>query len=227
MSNLRDLAEEAGRTLEGRSPQEILTWAFDTFDDKVAIASSMADALVIDVASKIRPGVPVVFLDTGFHFAETIGTRDAVAQVYPVKLLSITPVQSVAEQEAEHGVDLYLRDPDLCCALRKVEPLNRGLAPYDAWVSGIRRDETSARADIGVVEYDAKRNKVKINPFAAWTQDQVDAYMEANGVLVNPLASEGYTSIGCSTCTAKPMAGQDIRAGRWAGSTKTECGLHV
>ncbi|MCU1678358.1 MAG: adenylylsulfate reductase, thioredoxin dependent [Frankiales bacterium] len=224
---LQALAETAGRELEGKTPVEILTWAFDTFGDSVAIASSMADSLVIHVASKIRDDVPVVFLDTGFHFPETIGTRDAVAQTYPIKLLSITPVQSVPEQEAEFGKDLYLRDPDLCCAMRKVEPLQRGLEPYTAWVSGIRRDETANRQAIGVVEWDAKRGKVKINPFAAWTQDEVDEYMELNGVLVNPLVSEGYTSIGCTTCTAKPVEGADVRAGRWAGSAKTECGLHT
>ncbi|MDQ1726434.1 MAG: phosphoadenosine phosphosulfate reductase [Frankiaceae bacterium] len=227
-ADLQALAETAGRELEGKTPVEILTWAFDTFGDGVAIASSMADSLVIHVASQIRENVPVVFLDTGFHFPETIGTRDAVAQTYPIKLLSITPVQSVPEQEAEFGKDLYLRDPDLCCAMRKVEPLNRGLEPFTAWVSGIRRDETDNRRTIGVVEWDAKRGKVKINPFAAWTQDEVDEYMASNGVLINPLASEGYTSIGCSTCTAKPADGAaDARAGRWAGSAKTECGLHT
>ena len=226
-TELQALAERAGTELEGKTPVEILTWAFDTFGDSVAIASSMADSLVIHVASKIRDDVPVVFLDTGFHFPETIGTRDAVAQTYPIKLLSITPVQTVPEQEAEFGKDLYLRDPDLCCAMRKVEPLNRGLAPYTAWVSGIRRDETANRKSIGVVEWDAKRAKVKVNPFAAWTQDEVDEYMALNGVLINPLASEGYASIGCTTCTAKTADGADTRAGRWAGSSKTECGLHT
>ncbi len=225
---LQALAETAGRELEGQTPVEILTWAFDTFGDGVVIASSMADSLVIHVASKIRDDVPVLFLDTGFHFPETIGTRDAVAQVYPVKLLSITPVQSVPEQEAEFGKHLYLRDPDLCCARRKVEPLNRGLAPFTAWVSGIRRDETANRKTIGVVEWDAKRGKVKVNPFAAWTQEEVDQYIALNGVLINPLVSEGYSSIGCATCTVKPADGAaDARAGRWAGSAKTECGLHT
>jgi phosphoadenosine phosphosulfate reductase len=226
-TELQAVAEQAGRELEGRTPQEILQWAFDTFGDRVAIASSMADSLVIHAASQLREGVHVIFLDTGFHFPETIGTRDAVAQTYPIKLLSITPVNTVEQQESVHGKDLYLRDPDLCCAMRKVEPLERGLAPYDAWISGIRRDETANRKTIGVVEWDAKRGKVKINPFAAWTQDQVEQYMADNGVLVNPLTYEGYTSIGCTTCTAKPVEGADARSGRWAGSAKTECGLHI
>jgi phosphoadenosine phosphosulfate reductase len=227
-TTLESTALRAGAELEGATPQEILSWALGEFHPKLCIASSMGEAVLIDMASKIRDDVPVVFLDTGYHFAETIGTRDAVATVYPgVQLLTITPVRTVSEQDAEHGARLYERNPDLCCAMRKVEPLARALSPYVAWASGIRRDESDSRADIKVVDWDAKRSMVKVNPLAAWTQDDVDRYIADFGVLVNPLLHDGYPSIGCAPCTRRVAEGEDPRAGRWAGTGKTECGLHV
>jgi phosphoadenosine phosphosulfate reductase len=224
---LQSIAEQAGRDLEGASAQDVLRWATDTFGDGFVIASSMGDGLLAHLASSVAPGVDVLFLDTGYHFAETIGTRDAVAQVYDVNVRTVLPLLSVTQQDAEHGPKLYERDPDACCAMRKVEPLARGLAPYVAWASGIRRDEATSRSDIGVVEWDAKRQKVKVNPIAAWTGDDVDAYAAEHGVLVNPLAYDGYPSIGCAPCTRRVAPGEDPRSGRWAGTGKTECGLHV
>lgn len=217
----------AGEELEGATPQEILAWALDEFHPKLCIASSMGDAVLTSMAAKLRTDVPVLFLDTGYHFAETIGTRDAVAAVYPVQVITMLPLRTVAEQDAEFGPRLHERNPDLCCALRKVEPLARGLAPYDAWASGIRRDEGSTRRDIRVVDWDEKRSMVKVNPLAGWTQDQVDAYIAAEGVLVNPLVYDGYPSIGCAPCTFRVADGEDARSGRWSGTGKTECGLHV
>lgn len=225
---LERVALQAGVDLEGATPQEILGWALAEFHPRLCIASSMGDAVLIDMASKIQPDVPVVFLDTGYHFAETIGTRDAVATVYPeVQLLTITPLRTVSEQDAEHGARLHERNPDLCCALRKVEPLARALSPYIAWASGIRRDEAESRAEIKVVDWDAKRSMVKVNPLAAWTEDDVQRYIADFGVLVNPLLYDGYPSIGCAPCTRRVAEGEDPRAGRWAGTGKTECGLHV
>ena len=224
---LRELADAANERLADASAAEIVAWARETFGDDLVVASSMADTHLVHVAQAAAPGIDVLFLDTGYHFAETIGTRDAVAQAYQVKLLSITPKQTVAEQDAEYGPKLHERDPDRCCALRKVEPLERGLKPYTAWINGMRREESPTRADIRVVDYDAKRNMVKISPIAAWTQQQVDAYIEENSVLINPLFFDGYTSIGCEPCTRRPLPGEDPRAGRWAGSAKTECGLHT
>ena len=226
-AQLQQTAAQAGRELEGASAQDILRWAVDTFGDRFAIASSMGDGLLASLASSVASGVDVVFLDTGYHFAETLGTRDAVASVYDVTVRTMLPLRTVAEQDAEHGERLYERDPNACCALRKVEPLARGLEPYLAWASGIRRDEAATRRDIGVVEWDGKRSKVKVNPLAAWTQDDIDSYVAASGVLVNPLAYDGYPSIGCAPCTRRVAPGEDPRSGRWAGSTKTECGLHV
>ena len=226
-ADLQQRAETAGRELEGASAQDVLRWAVDAFGNRFVIASSMGDGLLAHLASSVASGVDMLFLDTGYHFAETIGTRDAVAQVYDVNVRTMLPLLTVAEQDTQHGERLYERDPNACCALRKVEPLARGLEPYDAWASGIRRDEAATRRDIRVVEWDAKRAMVKVNPIAAWTAADVDAYVAEHGVLVNPLAYDGYPSIGCAPCTRRVAPGEDPRSGRWAGTTKTECGLHV
>ncbi len=226
-----ELAEEANARFEGiADPVEqalaVLRWAGETFGDGFAITSSMADGLLAHLASTAIPGVHVVFLDTGYHFAETIGTRDWISSVLPITLVNVTPAQTVAEQDAEHGPKLHDRDPDLCCSLRKVQPLAKTLAGYAAWGSGIRRDESPTRAGTRLVDWDAKRGMVKVNPIAAWTQDDVDAYIERHRVPVNPLFELGYGSIGCAPCTRPVAPGQDPRAGRWAGRTKTECGIH-
>jgi phosphoadenosine phosphosulfate reductase len=226
-ADLRALADEANAWLADASAAEIVAWARERFGDGLVVASSMADTHLVHLAQAAAPGIDVLFLDTGYHFAETIGTRDAVAQAYQVNLISITPRQTVAEQDAEYGPKLHDRSPDQCCALRKVEPLERGLKPYAAWINGMRREESPTRANIRVVDYDAKRNMIKISPIAAWTQSDVDAYIEDNQVLINPLFFDGYTSIGCEPCTRRALPGEDPRAGRWAGFGKTECGLHT
>jgi phosphoadenosine phosphosulfate reductase len=225
--DLKTVALEAARDLEGKSPQEILAWAADTFGDRFCVSSSMGDGVLSSLAAAVKPGIDVVFLDTGYHFAETIGTRDAIDQVYDVNVRTVLPLLTVNEQDAQHGKDLWRTDPDRCCAMRKVEPLNRALESYDAYASGIRRDESPSRADTAVVEWDDKRGKIKVNPLAAWTQDDVDAYVDEHGILVNPLAYDGYPSIGCAPCTHRVAEGEDPRSGRWKGSQKTECGLHV
>ncbi|MEU2510986.1 phosphoadenylyl-sulfate reductase [Streptomyces syringium] len=225
-SSLEALAERAGRDLEDAPALDILRWAAETFGPRFCVTSSMEDAVVAHLASRAVPGVDVVFLDTGYHFPETIGTRDAVAAVMDVNVITLTPRRSVAEQDAEHGPRLHDRDPDLCCALRKVQPLEEGLGAYDAWATGLRRDESPTRAHTPVVGWDGRRRKVKVSPIARWTQADVDAYVEEHGVLTNPLLTEGYASIGCAPCTRRIAAGEDARAGRWAGRGKTECGLH-
>jgi phosphoadenosine phosphosulfate reductase len=204
-----------------------LRWARETFRERMVVASSMGDEVLVHLASVSAAGVDVLFLDTGYHFAETIGTRDAVATSYDVQVRTLLPLLTIDQQAAEHGADLFARDPDLCCALRKIEPLERGLAPYDAWVTGMRREDAPTRADIDVVGWDAKRQKVKLNPLAAWTFDDVQRYAVEHDVLMNPLRQLGYASIGCEPCTRPVAPGEDARAGRWADSTKTECGLHT
>ncbi|GAA1161652.1 phosphoadenylyl-sulfate reductase [Streptomyces hebeiensis] len=222
----RALAERMGRELEEATAPEILTWAADTFGKRFCVTSSMEDAVVAHLASRAMPGVDVVFLDTGYHFPETIGTRDAVDAVMDVRVITLTPRQSVAEQDAEYGPELHDRDPDLCCALRKVKPLEEGLTRYAAYATGLRRDESPTRANTPVVGWDERRGKVKVSPIARWTQDDVDAYVAEHGVLTNPLLDDGYASVGCAPCTRRVLAGEDARAGRWAGRAKTECGLH-
>jgi phosphoadenosine phosphosulfate reductase len=221
------LAAQAAEELADAPAEEIVRWAVDTFGSRICITSSMTDAVIIDLASKVKSGLDVIFLDTGYHFPETIGTRDAVSAVYPVNVVNVTPSRTVAEQDAELGPRLYGRNPDLCCYFRKVVPLERALDPYDAWITGVRRDETNARSDTKVVQWDARRQMVKVNPIVAWSQDQVDTYIAEQGVLVNPLVYDGYPSIGCATCTMKVAPGADPRSGRWTGTGKTECGIHT
>jgi phosphoadenosine phosphosulfate reductase len=223
---LREIVSHWGAELELAPAEVIIEWAAATFGDRFCVTSSMGDAVLAHVASKVVPDLDVIFLDTGYHFAETIGTADAVKHTLPVNLLTITPVQSVAEQDAEYGKDLYKTDPDLCCKLRKVQPLQEALSGYDAWATGLRRAETHNRVIAPVIGWDAKKQKVKVSPLARWTDEQVERYIADNGVLVNPLVYDGYPSIGCWPCTRRVAPGEDPRSGRWAGTNKTECGIH-
>ncbi|MQY07839.1 phosphoadenylyl-sulfate reductase [Actinomadura macrotermitis] len=225
--DLEDIVASAAHALEGAPTLEVIRWAAATFGDRICLTSSMSDAALIHLVSKVKPGIDVLFVDTGYHFAETIGTRDAVEAVYPVNVINVTPSRTVAEQDAALGPRLHGRNPDLCCHLRKVEPLGKALEGYMAWFSGIRRDETSSRRDRKVVEWDRRRGMVKVNPILDWTQEQMDDYMADNGVLVNPLHYDGYPSIGCAPCTSPVAPGEDPRSGRWAGMGKTECGIHL
>jgi phosphoadenosine phosphosulfate reductase len=224
---MEQLAAEAAEALKGAPATDVVNWAAHTFGSKLCITSSMTDAVIVDLVSREVPGIDVLFLDTGYHFAETIGTRDAVSVVYPVNVINVTPSTTVEEQDTELGPKLYARNPDLCCYLRKVIPLEQSLEPYDAWITGVRREETGARTDTKVVQWDARRQMVKVNPIVEWTQQDVDDYIVKNGVLVNPLVYDGYPSIGCRTCTARVQPGDDPRSGRWAGTAKTECGIHT
>jgi len=223
---LRELVSHVGAELELAPAEHIIEWAVATFGERFCITSSMGDAVLADLASKVAPGVDVVFLDTGYHFAETLGTADAVGATLPVDLVTVRPELTVAEQDAAYGPDLYKTDPDLCCKLRKVTPLTESLASYDAWATGLRRAETHNRVIAPVVGWDARKGKVKVSPLARWSDDQVEQYIADNDVLVNPLVYDGYPSIGCWPCTRRVAPGDDPRSGRWAGTTKTECGIH-
>lgn len=226
-SGLRALAERGAAQLDGASAEDLLRWTDENFGGDYIVASNMQDAVLVDLASKVRPGVDVLFLDTGYHFVETIGTRDAVEAVYDVKIVNATPEHSVAEQDSMLGKDLFSRDPNECCRLRKVTPLSAALKGYSAWVTGLRRVEAPTRANAPLISWDNAFGLVKINPLAAWTDEDMERYIETNGILVNPLVHEGYPSIGCAPCTAKPAPGEDPRSGRWQGLAKTECGLHA
>ena len=234
---MQELAERGAADLEGASADDLLRWTDENFGGEAGaglsatsgyvVASNMQDAALVSMAAKVRPGVDVLFLDTGYHFVETIGTRDAVEAVYDVNIVNVTAENSVAKQDELFGKDLFAREPADCCRMRKVEPLGRALQGYSAWVTGIRRVEAPTRANAPLISWDNAFNLVKINPIAAWSDEEMQAYIDANDILVNPLVFEGYPSIGCAPCTSKPAEGADPRSGRWAGLSKTECGLHA
>ncbi|WP_328646873.1 phosphoadenylyl-sulfate reductase [Amycolatopsis sp. NBC_00348] len=226
-ADYKTLAERASKELADATADEAIRWTVDTFGDDFIVASNMQDAVLIDLATKAKSDVDVLFLETGYHFAETIGTRDAVQAVYPnVKIVNAQAEQSVAEQDAEYGEKLHDRDPTQCCNLRKVVPLRKTLGNYSAWITGVRRVDAPTRANTPIVTWDDRNGLVKINPIAAWTDDEFNGYIAEHGILENPLVSIGYLSIGCAPCTARVEPGQDARSGRWAGQSKTECGLH-
>lgn len=224
---LRAVTERAAQDLEGAPASEVFAWARDEFGDRFAVASSMQDAVLPHLASTVIPGVDVLFLDTGYHFDETLATRDAVASTYDVTVRSLTPRQSVAEQDATYGVDLFASDPDLCCALRKTHPLDEALDGYEAWATGVRRAEAVTRRETPVVSFDERRERIKVAPIVTWSDADVENYIADHGILTNPLLQQGYPSIGCRTCTRAVAPGEDPRAGRWAGHTKVECGINL
>lgn len=207
--------------------QVSLRWALSTFGDKLVVASSMGDEVLVHLASQEAAGVDVLFLDTGYHFPETLEVRDAVSEKYQVNVKTVLPLLSIREQSEKFGEDLWARNPDSCCAIRKVEPLERGLQPYTAWVTGMRRVDAPTRTDIEVVSWDARRGKVKLNPLASWSDAELNSYIAEHGVIQHPLRASGYASIGCAPCTRPVAPGEDSRAGRWSGTSKTECGLHL
>ncbi|MGL4305224.1 MAG: phosphoadenylyl-sulfate reductase [Mycobacteriaceae bacterium] len=223
---LRLIAKTGARELEDASPLELLEWTEKNFGLHYIVASNMQDGVLVHLAAQVHPGIEVLFLDTGYHFAETIGTRDAVASVYGVKVINVTPEHSVAKQDELLGKDLFAREPGECCRLRKVVPLTNTLKNYNAWVTGIRRVEAPTRANAPLISFDESFGLVKVNPIAAWSDEQMQEYITKHSILVNPLIDEGYPSIGCAPCTVKPAPGADPRSGRWAGLAKTECGLH-
>ncbi|MGP9034542.1 MULTISPECIES: phosphoadenylyl-sulfate reductase [Glutamicibacter] len=195
--------------------------------DEVAVACSMADAVLPHLVAAQLPKVDVLFLETGYHFAETHVTRDEVARTLDVNVVDVLPELSVAEQDEKFGKDLFSRDPAACCQLRKMDPLARSLSGYSAWFTGVRRDEAPTRSNTPLVVFDEKHGLVKFNPVAPWNFDQLIGYATEHQVPVNLLLSNGYPSIGCQPCTRPVAEGEDPRAGRWAGLSKTECGIHV
>jgi phosphoadenosine phosphosulfate reductase len=225
--DLQETALRAAIDLADAPAERIVEWAAGEFGERFCVTSSFADAVLAHVVSAVVPGVEVVFLDTGLHFAETLRVRDQAARTLPLRVVSVTPRRTVGQQDAEHGPRLFGRDPDACCAMRKVEPLERALVPYDAWAAGLRRDEAPSRANTPVVGFEAARGKVKVAPLAAWTEADVHAYIKRYNVPVNALIDQGYASVGCWPCTRRTLPGEDARAGRWAMFDKTECGLHA
>jgi phosphoadenosine phosphosulfate reductase len=224
-----DQIAAASRQLDGASPQTILRWAVDTFGQKLTMATAFGaeGCCLIHMLAEIEPNLRIFNLDTGYQFEETLALRERIKQRYGIEVELVRPELTVAEYEAEHGGPLYRIRPDQCCHDRKLVPLRRAVVGYDAWVSAIRRDQTTHRAAAGVVQWDAKFNLVKVNPLLGWTKKDVWGFVLKHDVPYNPLHDQGYPSVGCWPCTRPVGEGEDERAGRWAGTAKKECGLHV
>lgn len=215
--------------LRDRSAEQVLEWATAHFGRQIVLTCSFGGAsgmVLLDMVSRLGRGTPVVFLDTDLLFPETYALAEAAARRYGVKIERRHPAQTLAEQERLEGPQLYSHDPDRCCGIRKVAPLADALRPYRAWISGIRRDQSSTRAGTELVQWSARHNLVKINPLAYWTERDVWRYIQANNVPYNSLLDQGYPSLGCAPCTRPAGAEGDMRSGRWAGFAKTECGIH-
>jgi len=220
--------DAANRELVEATPESILAWTWARFQPKVILTCSFQhDGVVLaHMLRDIAPEVPVVFINTGFHFAETLAYRDEIERRFGIKVLELAPIMPREQFAAEHGLDLYARNPDLCCHINKVEPLKRFLPGVRAWVNGRRRDQASTRKDIRTIEA-FQGNLFKVNPMASWAAKDTYYYMERHGIPTHPLFDKGYASIGCEPCTRPVVAGENERDGRWAGTGKVECGLHT
>ena len=221
--------ERLGLEFEKETPQKIIKFALDKYGSRVSFASSFGaeDVAIIDMIAKIKLGARVFTLETGYLFSETHDVIRRIKEKYNIKLEIYTPSTSMEEFERQYG-KLYETDPDKCCAIRKIEPLNRAMADnLDAWITGIRRDQSPTRANTKKVEMDKKFNLVKFNPIVDWTSEKVWDYIRKNNIPYNVLHDRNYPSIGCAPCTKPVKPGEDPRAGRWAGKEKTECGLHI
>jgi phosphoadenosine phosphosulfate reductase len=210
--------------------RSILTHALDTYPERIALACSFggpSGMVLLDLALQLEPKLPVFCIDTQLLFPETYSLVERVEKHYGITVEMVSPRRTVEQQAADHGAALWARNPDACCALRKVEPLQRYLKNFDAWLTAIRRDQTSARTTLQPVAWDEVNQVVKIAPMATWTEDDVWSYVQEHDIPVNTLHFEGYPSIGCTHCTRRVGADEDVRAGRWAGFDKTECGIHV
>ncbi|QDH20704.1 phosphoadenylyl-sulfate reductase [Saccharibacillus brassicae] len=222
-----EFARIKAEELEQLSAEEVIRFAAQQYDSLTFACSFGAeDVVIVDMLQHISPSTDVFYLDTDFHFKETYETRDRMIERYGLDFVRVSPLLTPAEQDVQHAPQLWTSDPNLCCNIRKVEPLTRNLSRYDAWITGIRRDQAPTRANSKKVEYDYKFGLMKFNPLADWTSEDVWAYIRDNDVIYNPLHDRNFPSIGCEQCTRQVMPGEDPRAGRWAGNDKTECGLH-
>jgi phosphoadenosine phosphosulfate reductase len=220
---------DANRLLANTSPQEILRWAVEAFHPRLTMATAFGaeGCCLIHMLAEIEPTVHVFNLETGYQFPETLELRERIKDRYGIEVVLVRPESTVAEYEALHGGPLYTNRPDQCCHDRKIVPLRRAIAGYDAWISAIRRDQTVQRAVASAVQWDAKFNLVKINPLLNWSKRDVWDFVAQHDVPYNPLHDQGYPSIGCWPCTRAVGEGENERAGRWSGTEKKECGLHV
>jgi len=215
---------------ENAYPQDVLRWAAETYGDQLAVVTSFQPTgiVTLHMLSEVAPDTTVLTLDTGLLFPETYALMDELEARLNLRLIRVKPALTVAQQAAAHGAELWAHDPDKCCGIRKTVPLNEALDGYDAWITGLRRDQSTGRKSTPIVSWDAKYNKVKLSPFATWTEDMIWMYIHAHELPYNELHDRNYPSIGCYPCTqAVVPPASDVRAGRWAGHAKTECGIHV
>lgn len=227
-----DWVEEQASALAGASPEALLEWTVERFGTRAGLTCSFGGAglVLAHMLSSIAPQTPVIFLDTDFLFPETVALKDEFTRRYGINLVELHPLLTPAEQAAQYGERLWESNPDQCCALRKVEPMERALQGVDAWIAGLRREQSATRAGIAPLEYHELpdgRPVLKVLPLADWDKRQVWKYIHQHALPYNPLLDQGYTSIGCTHCTRAVKPGEDERAGRWSGSGKTECGLHT
>ncbi|PYI50107.1 phosphoadenylyl-sulfate reductase [Paenibacillus flagellatus] len=221
------LIRDAAETLESQRPEAVLKWAVETFPNiTFACSFGAEDVVLVDMLQKVSPSTDIFYLDTDLHFKETYETRDRLEARYGLKFIRVSPKLTLEQQAERHGDELWKSDPTACCNIRKVEPLTDILGKYEAWITGIRRDQAPTRANAKKIEYDVKFGLVKFNPIADWTSDDVWNYIRENELIYNPLHDQYYPSIGCEKCTRQVLPGEDPRAGRWSGFEKTECGLH-
>ncbi len=221
------LAAEASAEFENQSAEALIIWAVERFPNiTLACSFGAEDVVLVDMVQKISPQTDIFYLDTDFHFAETYQTRDRLSARYGVDFIQVKPKLTPQEQAAQYGDELWKSNPNECCSIRKVQPLIDNLSRYDAWITGIRRDQAPTRANAKKMEYDTKFGLIKFNPLANWTSEDVCNYIKKYDVIYNPLHDRHYPSIGCHYCTRAVQPGEDPRAGRWAGTEKTECGLH-
>lgn len=213
---------------EQATPPEILRWSWQTFGPDVAASSAFQPQSLplLHLIAQTCPELPVIFLDTGFHFPETLAFRDEIAARLGLNLVILRPAIEPSELAAQHGAGLYRRDPDLCCYINKVEPMRRAMTGRRAWISGVRREQTAHRRQLSILEPQPD-GLLKIHPLLTWTGQDIWQYMDDHQLPTHPLFSQGYMSIGCAPCTRPIFSGEDERAGRWAGRQKTECGLHM
>lgn len=226
----REALADIARELTDREPQEIIAWALQTYAPRLTLACSFggpSGMALLDMIMRLDSSVPVFYLDTGLLFPETYALVEEASRRYGITPLAVRPSITVAQQAERHGDELWARDPDRCCELRKVTPQREALSAFDAWVTGLRRDQSPTRAATPVVRWDAKFGLAKISPLVNWSERQVWQYLSANKVPYNALHAGGYPSIGCTHCTRPIVEGEDSRAGRWSGFAKTECGLHT
>jgi phosphoadenosine phosphosulfate reductase len=220
---------QASEMLEGRPPEEVLRWAVKEFHPKLLFSTAFGaeGCCILHLLAEIDPTVKCINLETGYQFPETLELRNRLAHRYGIVVDFVSDERTVAEYEAEHGGPLYEIRPDQCCHDRKIVPLKKAVVGYDAWISSIRRDQTADRKVAGAVQWDAKFQLVKVNPLLTWTHKDVWRFIHKHQIPYNPLHDRDYPSIGCWPCTQPVQAGEDERAGRWAGKKKKECGLHV